>query len=84
MLPQDLVTWLRVRTFSKAQLARRLGINWRTVHRWCTGESPLPDDLLARLDALGVPPRPRRQGVVMRVWVPEKARYLRRKVYDTR
>lgn len=36
----------------QSELARALGVNDRTVRRWVSGETPLPDSVLVELRAL--------------------------------
>ena len=37
------------------ELARRMGVNWRTAHRWQSGNLPRLGTLLRLADTLGVP-----------------------------
>jgi transcriptional regulator with XRE-family HTH domain len=37
------------------ELAHRMGVNWRTAHRWQTGQLPRLGTLLRLADTLGVP-----------------------------
>ena len=43
------------RGWTHEELARRMGVNWRTVQRWQTGRPPRVDKLMKLADVLGVP-----------------------------
>jgi transcriptional regulator with XRE-family HTH domain len=44
------------RGWTHEELARRVGVNWRTVQRWQKGNLPRVSTLLRLEDVLGVPP----------------------------
>lgn len=84
MTCDELNRWLTIREFPKASLAARLNVSRMTIYRWCSGQSPLPDDLQAQLDALNLAPLPPAPTKTRRVWVPELGRRMRRRVRESR
>lgn len=43
------------RGWTHEELARRMGVNWRTVQRWQSGKVPRVDTLMRLAGVLGVP-----------------------------
>ena len=46
----ELRSWLAGARLSQNGLARLVGVNRRTVRRWCSGQNPIPDALWGRLE----------------------------------
>jgi transcriptional regulator with XRE-family HTH domain len=42
MPPQDFLRWRHAHGYSQTQLARRLGVHYRTIGKWERGESHIP------------------------------------------
>jgi len=59
LTPEDVGLRIRearvARGWTHEELARRLGVNWRTVQRWQKGQLPRMSTLLRVADVLGVP-----------------------------
>lgn len=80
MTRDELVSWRKQRGLNQAQLAGRLGVTRKTVNRWETGATPLPDDLhvkLMRATPVEAAQRARQEGRITPSAFPHLFRYQR-------